>query len=598
MADAGILGRGSGGSDTPRLVERPTSVRHVQAPLAALYIDNLRFEDPSDRFVLFNRAPQPLEYGLPLADGLIQMWIADTTGSGAFTSTKIWITANETRQLAYDSSGGGFQAPFDGPRSQYVLQASPGAGGNDELGFVFDFTGTYTSEETIWVEIIATYAGSALHWEYKFYAADETAPTAVDLLWLDSRRCRVDFGEAMDTDTEPGGTLFLEDISGGLQWVSPNKIRITSTPSESWVGYRANLFGSAHPKNNGAFEISAVDTANKELTLAGASFTNDSDVDRDSSGNLIRRRDIYATISSFWFVNRASEEEDVVVAFEPVIIDVSLPELDQYPEANPRAQYCILTLHDDISYGRLYYLEMHGCKDTDGNAASSPASKYGFTSSAFGAPNNRIRLDDPTLFPELLLEEDDQNEEQLRKMLAVLQDLCNMWSYRVDQLDYLNDPDFIPAHLLDFLLHKMGNPFRFDLTELQKRRLAAALMQIYQQKGTPDVIEDTIAFFTGIQVFLREYNTWTWWIMGTDKLGRTTVLGPGSDWERNAYEIVSPISLTDDQKAQMIDIAKFLQLVGFHLVRIVEPPAYTTSLKTWVMGRSSMSYSTRLTIVP
>ena len=593
---AGLLGSFTGGIGR-RIVEVDGDVRRVRCAMPGFYMDDWADVTSVDADVLLlNRAPQPDEVGLPL-DGLIQFTIADIANSGSFGAIKVWISTDNVRHLAYDSAAGGFQAPFNGSNSLRVDNASPESPADDEAWFVFDNTNDYISEEIVWIEIQATVSGQSYWWEYSMQAADETPPVVEALLWKDPRRVRIEFDDDMVASSVPGGTLFCQDVSGSLSWIAPNQVRVTATPSASWVGYFLGAFGSAHPHNNGAFKVTAVDVANKLLTVdTPYDFIDDGDADRDADGALVRRRTIYATVSSYRFVARLDAEEAVVCAFEPVVVSAEAPEADEVPIGVDTSRFVNLTLHDDISFGRQYYLEVVGVTDDSGNSSmDETVGRLATTSPWFGIdPNNHLRLDDPTFFPQELLVEDDMNEQELRKMLAVAQDGMNSLWYRQNQLQYLNDPEACPAHLLDFLLHKIGNPFNFTLTELEKRRLVDALMGIFQRKGTPDAIEDAIAFFTGINVLVRDFNTWDWWTLGYDKLGRTTALGPDSAWAKNAFEVISPIPLTAEQRIRMKIIAEFLKLAGFHLSRVTEPDDYTPSIFQWMLGFSGLGYGTKL----
>ena len=49
-------------------------------------------------------------------------------------------------------------------------------------------------------------------------------------------------------------------------------------------------------------------------------------------------------------------------------------------------------------------------------------------------------------------------------------------------------------------MQDLGNPFPFDLDDLSKRRLAAVLVEMYQQKGTAIGIRNAIRFFLGVDI--------------------------------------------------------------------------------------------------
>src|SRR5690606_30992264 len=88
----------------------------------------------------------------------------------------------------------------------------------------------------------------------------------------------------------------------------------------------------------------------------------------------------------------------------------------------------------------------------------------------------------------------------LENFMAVLQDVLELLLGEVDRFPDILDPDLAPEPFLDLMLEDLGNPFAFDLTELQKRRLIAVLVQIYRQKGTAAGIRNAIRFFLGVDV--------------------------------------------------------------------------------------------------
>ena len=217
---------------------------------------------------------------------------------------------------------------------------------------------------------------------------------------------------------------------------------------------------------------------------------------------------------------------------------------------------------------------------------------FDFTTPTFGFPANRKLIWDT--IPPLDQDEDLQSEGQMRRMAVVLQDLANVLWCRTDSLRNLYDPNTMPSVFVDYLLYTLGNPFQFPLTELEKRRLAESLVAIYKKIGTKQVIEDAIAFFTGIPMVVRQFLLGDSWTLGVDTLGLTTVVGPGSKLAKNLYEIISPLQLTEEQLRQVREIAEFLDPVYMRLFRIIEPGDTPGTLIYWVLGQSGLGYSTQL----
>ena len=79
------------------------------------------------------------------------------------------------------------------------------------------------------------------------------------------------------------------------------------------------------------------------------------------------------------------------------------------------------------------------------------------------------------------------------------------------------------------------------------------------------------------------------------KLGFTTVLGPGTAFRRNSYEVISPEDLTDEERRIVIDVCTWGDPVTKHLFRIIEPssPDLTEQI-IWIIGTSALGSGTVL----
>ena len=569
----------------------------IKVPIGSLSIDNLRYDDsgPADGLCVINRLPEDDETRVK-ADTNIAFWIVAYSGAITPASIRVWATLDGTRTLLYNGSAGGFQTGFAGASSSITFQKSPGATVNDEALLVIDPESDLVSTDIVTVEIQAQ-AGTALLNDSYSFTVQSTDPPAVDeLLWIDPRRCRARFKNPMQQNTNVGGTLYLVDLTGAIEFIAPDTIRVANVaPNADWEGYWLGLAGSAYPQNQGYFLINEVDAAANIIkidTAAYRAFKTDDGIDKDADGNVIRRRTLRATITSYRLESRAADElPSIEVAYEPTVTALSIPEDNEYPQGAEIERYVIIDWHDDVSIGRSY--KLHAIKAVnDVYAPATLLSAHSFTSPTFGSPADRIKLWD--LFPETDRDDDLSHESQLRKMVVVLQDVLNVLWYRCDTIPTLTDPDVAPRAWVDYLLYSMGNPFRFPLTELQKRRLIAVLAGIYTQVGTKKVIEDTLAFFTGITFSCRPFLTADFWSLGAGTLGVTAILGPGSKYARNAYEIVSPVELNDTQRRQVRDVAEFLDPVYMHLVNIIEPGETPGTLYFWTLGESALGLNTQL----
>lgn len=565
----------------------------IRTPIGSLTIDNLRFDDASTGLDIFNKIPEDGETRVLTAANL-SFWLAAYSGVLAAASVKVWLSIPGTvsRVLIYDGSAGGFQTGYTGTAT---YQASPNSGVVDELIFSVNPDVDLAGETLYKLEVQAQVGADILNAAYTFTTAAVLPPCVDEMLWIDPRRVRARWREEMQDDVGVEGTRYLVDLTGAMEFIAPDKLLVLGpTLTADWIGYWLGTTGSAFPQNNGYFEILSIDTTLQQITVDTRSvvFKTDDGLDKDDDGNLVRKRILRGTITSYRFEPRPQDElPEIVCAYAPVVTALTQPTVDQIPSGANIKQYVIVDLHDDISISRMY--RMHCARAlNDAGIAAAAASTFNFTSPSFGSPGDRIDL--WSLFPEADKDEDLLAEGQLRRMACVLQDALNLLWHRCDTLLTINDPDTCPRQWVDHLLYTMGNPFVFPLTELEKRRLIAVLVGIYKRVGTKQVIEDTLAFFTGITFQCQAFHGANYWQLGTSVLHVTTVLGPSSAYAKNAYEIISPVALTADQRRQVREIAEYLDPVYMHLIRIVEPGETPGTLQFWVLGQSSLGFTAQL----
>ena len=609
---------------------------NFRSPLGALYVDELRDLTIGTGLILINCVPEADETDVA-HDQLLHLVIASLDNVAVDATVKVYITrsSDQVRRLAYDQAAGGFQAPYNGALSLATAQASPGSGVNDELELQIDCTVSFSSLETVLVEVEASSAAPAtLSDSYGFTIEDLTAAHLDEILWLKPRRCRVKWSEPVDQSTDPGGALFVEDCLGSVEILpqSPSTeqgsggadtVRLGAlTPRASWIGYWLNLAGSAYPENHKPRPITAVDAINHTVTVnitgaygaLRADDGNDWDVsstDRNKSGTLtrpkgsgtlVRQRKIQASVSSYWLTARLSAEgasspsyspEKIQCAFCPVPIAASTPTTDELPAGEDPTRYTYIDWHDDVSYGRLYTIHADGVGDAFDNLTAD--SQLDHQTPWFGAPLNRIKLWSNGLIAAPNRTEDLRKDQLLRKLAVVLQDVLNCLWQRADMLQYIRDPGLCADELVDFLLYEVANPFRFPLTEAQKRLLVSSLPELYKQIGTEQGIEEFLFRLLNIQFEITPYVEGDFWTLGIDRLGLTTMLGPGTARARNSYEILSPVTLTADEERAVTDVAEWADPYNMHLARIVQPGdtpgpggAY------WILGVSTLGVSTML----
>lgn len=629
----------------------------IKVPTCALNVDNLRFysagygygfyggvysygyyspyTEISDPIILYNTIPEAGETDVP-AGAHVRLHIAslDVDGAGfeipLDPTVRVWLMSDtdNIQHLAYDQAGGGFQPGFNGPESAANYHASPGASVNDELTLVIDPTVDFSPGAEIHVTVEATAAGAILFEEYSFSIVDESPPEIDSILWLDPRRCLVTFDCEMRVSQALGSIRYMVLVLAGLEITSSDTVTLRSqVPSTSWVGYGFHITGSADPRNNRLRTIQGVSVANKTLTLdtggaAGPMFPDDA-VDKDAHGKVRRTRVLRGALCPFSLQARLTAEgassselsaDRVQCAYEPMPVSLGAPEPEWVPAGIDISQMVLITWYDDVSFGRLYSLVADGVVDTSGNRiAGGPdapgldtAAIFDFQSPLFGLPARRKTLWD--WLPLSDQEEDlDIGDQQLRKMAVVLQDLFDVIEYRVRSMEHLEDPHRCPVHQLDYLLYDLGNPFDFVLREPEKRKLISVLKTMYDQLGLELGIEYILRYFLGYNFeVIAYYTTLDVWVLGTSTIGYTgpsgavggdAILGPGTEYARNSYEIVSPVVLTTEERSRVVQIAQWADPAEMHLVRIVEPGGESGTggeSSYWILGTSLLDASTIL----
>ena len=561
----------------------------IKVPIAALYIDNLVLDD-AGIFAIFNTVPEDDEDQVR-STANIALWVATFQDVDALSSVKVWATIGGSRVLIYDMGGGGFQAGFTGTD---VLQMSPAAALNDELILDINPDNPFPSHDTIKVEVEAKANTQEATFAYQVTTEYTEAPVVDDILWLTPRKARLRFREAMQNDTELGGIRFMKTLTAAVEVVDYETLAINNlVPQTEWIGYWLGFTGSAHPQDNNYFKIATIDATAKRIVLdtRGRTLAVDDGIDKDDDGNVIRTRTLRATITPYRLESLALGEDEVQCAYEPVVDVLRAPVATEMPLGADPNRYVIISFHDDVSITRPYSLHLANTLN-EFKEVSDADSFFNFYAPTFGSPENRISLWELMSLGDRV--EDLGHEAELRKMCCVLQDLLNVLWHRCDSLEDINDPDKAPESWVPYLLYSLGNPFDMPLDLLDQRRLASVLITIYKRIGTPKIIEDTLAFFLGGSFVVQPFLSTSWWSLNSSVLGVTTVLGPSSAYARNAYEIISSIPLTTEQRRTVRQIATYLDPVYMHLVRIVEPGELPRTLTYWIMGSSSLGFTTVL----
>ena len=219
------------------------------------------------------------------------------------------------------------------------------------------------------------------------------------------------------------------------------------------------------------------------------------------------------------------------------------------------------------SPGAAYRVTVTGVVDLFGNEVLAPENAAEFTGFLPVRPVGR-RFDLYQLLPTLNRREDETGD--LRRFLACLQEVTDLVVHDVDRFTDVFDPDLAPEAFIDAMLLDLGNPFPFDLSSVDKRRLLNVLVAIYREKGTAVGIENAIRFFLSLEVEVTSYNGESL-VLGDSLLGEDWILGPGGFFSAYAFEVVVPRALEDEERRRLRLIVEYMKPAHTHFTRLVEP---------------------------
>ena len=297
---------------------------------------------------------------------------------------------------------------------------------------------------------------------------------------------------------------------------------------------------------------------------------------------------------------QAIAQRAVRIAFdEPVVVTdplsfsfapVDLPAVPVAPvAATPSGTLVTVQLDTEMTPDVPYRVTAAGVADLSGNPPLPPHDAASFAGFRPQRPRDR-RFDLWSMLPRHNRRTDHTGD--LRRFIACLQEVVDLLLADVDRFPDLFDLERAPAPFLDLILADLGNPFRFDLGDLAKRRLAAVLVEIYRQKGTAPGIRNAIRFFLGLEIEILPFAADTL-VLGISELGVDWILGPSGRFARYAFNIQVFVPLTPTQRHQLRSIVSLSKPAHTHFVELVEPrlpPTY----EHWELGISELGISTDL----
>lgn len=249
----------------------------------------------------------------------------------------------------------------------------------------------------------------------------------------------------------------------------------------------------------------------------------------------------------------------------------------------------ILTLDKPATRRAIYQLTVTGVMDLAGNASGPPNNTALFEGFVYPTPADRD-FDVFSLFPEDDQAADEGGTHDLYKLCACVQETADLLLYLIDRWVEILDPDTAPEAWLDLMLGDLGNPFRFALTVVEKRRLAQLLVDIYRTKGVGPGIVDAIRLFLGIEVTLN-VPAWSPVPIGEAIIGDDWILGSNDLVDLLTFQVIVPVQLDDDTRRKMSAIIDYMMSEREFFV-ILEPAAQVGPPDHWQLGFSMLGFET------
>ncbi len=221
----------------------------------------------------------------------------------------------------------------------------------------------------------------------------------------------------------------------------------------------------------------------------------------------------------------------------------------------------------ELTPGASYLVAVEGVVDLFENVIAPPDDTAAFTGFVPAFPASR-RFSLFGFLPEMNRREDETGD--LQRFLACLQEPTDLLLAQVDRFTDILDPDIAPEQFADLMLGDLGNPFPFDLLEVDKRRLLNVLVAMYREKGTAAGIKNAIRFFLGIEIEITTY-TGEALVLGEALLGEEWILGPSNSFAAYAFEVTVPRALTDEERRRLRMIVDYMKPAHTHFVRLIEP---------------------------
>lgn len=177
-----------------------------------------------------------------------------------------------------------------------------------------------------------------------------------------------------------------------------------------------------------------------------------------------------------------------------------------------------ILLAQECTAGVTYNLIPAHIKDTVGNITAGAACAF----PAYQPPQPIGRRFDylRDICDPFAVSEDESGDFTTRA--AIIQDVLTLLLMDMDNWIGIIDLERMPERFIDRWLAALKNPFKFDLSVTDKRRLLGVLIAIYLQKGTDPGIINAIRFFVGVEVTIATPARDDVWVLEDDWIGDDT----------------------------------------------------------------------------
>jgi phage tail-like protein len=248
-----------------------------------------------------------------------------------------------------------------------------------------------------------------------------------------------------------------------------------------------------------------------------------------------------------------------------------------------------ITLDTEMTPGVQYELTVTGVVDLNANPPDDALNTVLFIGFKPPVPaGRRFRLWE--MIPKHNRRQDDTGD--LKRFIACLQEVTDLLLSKMDSFVRIFDIERASESFLDLILRDLGNPFVFDLSALEKARLASVLIELYRQKGTEVGIVNAIRFFLEIEVKVLPL-TADLLGLGEAALGVDWILGPSDRAALYSFNVSTEQELTDVERYQIRTVVEYMKPAHTHFVMLIENKAETPD-DAWELGIGAVGIETRL----